>query len=118
MISSAVESCGQKQFRITARSEKRTPWWNQDVKEAIQAKKDAFMLQNRSSSDWHFWYSEARKSATQAAEISKERSWEEFGLWLDSNYLLANKVFWQTIVWEKFGYHYFHQEFIWEQIPG
>ena len=29
--------------------------------------------------------------------MSVERSWEEFGRRLDSNYLLANKVFWQTI---------------------
>ena len=29
--------------------------------------------------------------------MSKERSWEEFGSRLDSNYLSANKVFWQTI---------------------
>ena len=29
--------------------------------------------------------------------MSKERSWEEFGRRLDSNYLSANKVFWQII---------------------
>ena len=29
--------------------------------------------------------------------MSKERSWEEFCRWLDSNYSSANKVFWQTI---------------------
>ena len=29
--------------------------------------------------------------------ISKEKSWEEFGRRLDSNYFSANKVFWQTI---------------------
>ena len=28
---------------------------------------------------------------------SKEKSWEEFGRRLDSNYFSANKVFWQTI---------------------
>ena len=53
MILSAVESCGRKWYRMAAGSEKGTSWWNQDVKEAIQAKKDAFkaLLQNRSSSD-------------------------------------------------------------------
>ena len=30
-------------------------------------------------------------------KMSKERSWEEFGRRLDSNYSSANKVFWQTI---------------------
>ena len=65
MISSAVESCEQKRLRIARGSDKRTPWWNQDVKEAIRAKKDAFkaLLQNRSLSDLQFRYSEARKAA-------------------------------------------------------
>ena len=38
MILSAVESCRQKRLRMAAGSEKETPWWNQDVKEAIRAK--------------------------------------------------------------------------------
>ena len=33
MISSAVESCGRKRLRMAAGSQKRTPWWNQNVKE-------------------------------------------------------------------------------------
>ena len=28
IVSSAVESCGQKRLRMAAGSEKRTPWWN------------------------------------------------------------------------------------------
>ena len=38
-----------------------------------------------------------RKAATLAVKKSKEKSWEEFGRRLDSNYFSANKVFWQTI---------------------
>ena len=76
MISQAVESCGRKRLRMAAGTEKRTPWWNQDVKEAIQAKKDAFkaLLQNKSSSDLQSRYSEVRKAAAQAVKKSKERS--------------------------------------------
>ena len=61
MILSAVESCGRKRHRMAAVSEKRTVWWNQDDKEVIQAKKNAFkaLLQNRSSFDLQSWYSEA-----------------------------------------------------------
>ena len=99
IISSAAESCGRKRLRVAGDSEKRTPWWNQDVKEAIRAKKDAFKawLQDRSSSDLQSRYTEARKAATSAVKKFKEKSWEEFGRRLDSNYLSANKVFWQTI---------------------
>jgi len=42
IIASVVECCGQKRLRVAEDSEKRTLWWNQDVKEAIRAKKDAF----------------------------------------------------------------------------
>ena len=34
-ITSAAESCGQKLLRVAGHSEKRTPWWNQEVKEVI-----------------------------------------------------------------------------------
>ena len=53
MISPVVESGGRKRLRMAADSEKRTPGWSQNVKEAIRAKKHAFkaLLQNRSSSD-------------------------------------------------------------------
>ena len=99
IISSAAESCGRKRLRVAGDSEKRTPWWNQEVKEAIRAKKDAFKawLQDRSSSDLQSRYTEARKAATSAVKKSKEKSWEEFGRRLDSNYFSANKLFWQTI---------------------
>ena len=68
IISSAAESCGRKRLRMAGDSEKRTPWWNQEVKEAIRAKKDAFKawLQDRSSSDLQSRYTEARKAATSA----------------------------------------------------
>ena len=61
IISSAAESCGQKRLRVAGNSEKRTPWWNQEVKEAIRAKKDTFKawLQDRSSSDLQSRYTEA-----------------------------------------------------------
>ena len=68
IISSAAESCGRKRLRMAGDSEKRTPWWNQEVNEAIRAKKDAFKawLQDRSSSDLQSRYTEARKAATSA----------------------------------------------------
>ena len=53
IISSAAETCRQKRLRVAGDSEKKTPWWKQEVKEAIRAKKDTFkaLLQDRSSSD-------------------------------------------------------------------
>ena len=98
ITSSAAESCWRKRLRVEGDSEKKTPWWNQEVKEAIRAKKDAFKawLQDRLSSDLQSRYTEARKAATSAVKKSK-KSWEEFGRRLDSNHFSANKIFWQTI---------------------
>jgi len=53
IIASSVECCdswAKAWLRVAGDSEKRTPsWWNQDVREAIRAKKEAFkaLLQNR-----------------------------------------------------------------------
>ena len=98
-ISSAAESCGRKRLRVAGDSEKRTPWWNQEVKEVIRAKKDAFkaLLQDRLSSVLQSRYTEVRKAVALVVKKFKETSWEEFGRRLDSNYSSANKVFWQTI---------------------
>ena len=43
------------------------------------------------------WYSAACKTAITIVKQSKEKSSEEFGQKLDTDYRLANKVFWQTI---------------------
>ena len=60
---------------MTLGSWKKTPWWNQDVKEAIRTEKDSFkaLLQNRSSSHLQYRYSEMRKAAFLAVKMSKER---------------------------------------------
>ena len=51
VITSAAASCGCKHVGGQMGSEKRTAWWNQEVKEAIHAKKTAFKawLTNMSS---------------------------------------------------------------------
>ena len=42
-------------------------------------------------------YSAARKTSAPIVKQSKEKSWEEFGQKLDTDYRSANKVLWQTI---------------------
>ena len=51
VITSAAASCGCKYVGGQTGSEKRTAWWNQEVKEAIRAKKTSFkgLLTNKSS---------------------------------------------------------------------
>ena len=99
VITSATNCCGRKRVGATKSSEKRTPWWNQEVKEAIRAKKVAYKtwLANKSSLELRSQYSEARKATATKVKLSKERTWKEFGERLDDDFKTANKVFWQTI---------------------
>ena len=50
------------------------PSWNQDVKKAVLAKKNAFstLLQSSSSSDMQSWYSKLPEAAAQTAKVFKE----------------------------------------------
>ena len=115
MISSAVESCERKRLRMAVGSEKRTPWWNQDIKEAIQAKKDAFkaLLQNRSSSDLQSRYGSGSKNVqrTLFGEILLSVGFQLFfgklSIWADRS----------PITLEKFKYYDLHQGFNWEHPP-
>jgi len=56
IIASGIEYCRENRLRVVGNSEKRIFWWNQCVKEAIRAKKDAFktLLPNRSSFNFQF----------------------------------------------------------------
>ena len=56
--------------------EKRTAWWNQEVKEPIRAKKTAFraLLTNKSSEQLRLQYSATHKTAATIVKQSKEKS--------------------------------------------
>jgi len=114
IIALAVECCGQKRLRVAGDSEKRIPWWSQNVKEAIRAKKDAFkaLLQNRSSTDLQSRYTEARKAAALAVKKSKEKSWEQlvrssvgFQLFIGKQSILPNDP---SFTWQKIQLLFLH----------
>ena len=92
IISSAAESCGRKRFRVAGGSEKRTRWWNQEVKEGIRAEKDTFKALLLDRSDLQSQYTKAQKAATLAVNKSK-KSWKEFGRRLDSTNFRQTKCF-------------------------
>ena len=99
VITSVTYCCGRKRVAGTKSSEKRTPCWNQEVKEAIRAKKVAYKvcLANKSLVELRSQYSEASKAAATKVKLFKERAWKEFGKRLDGDFKMANKVFWQTV---------------------
>ena len=68
-------------------SEKKTAWWNQEVKEPICAKKFTFRawLTNKSSEQLQLRHFAEHKTAATIVKQSKEKSWEEFGQKLDTD---------------------------------
>ena len=101
VITSATNSCGRKRVGEMKSSQKRTPWWNQQGKKAIRAKKVAYMawLANKSTIELRSQYPEARTAAVTKVKLSKQRGWKEFEVRLDNDFKTENKVFWarQTI---------------------
>ena len=86
-------------FEEVKSSEKRTPWWKQEVKEAIRAKKVACKawLANKSSLELRLQYSEARKAAATKVNLSNEDIEKEFEKRIDKDFKIANVAFWLTI---------------------
>ena len=99
VITLATNCCGHKRVGGMKSSKKRTSWWNQEVKEAIRAKKVAYKawLANKSLLELRSQYSEAHKMTATKVKLFKKRAWKELEEWLDDDFKMANKVFWQTI---------------------
>ena len=76
VITSAADSCGCKCVGGQMDSEKRTGWWNKEVKEVIHAKKTAFRawFTNKSSEQLQLQYSTLHKTAGTIVKQSKEKS--------------------------------------------
>ena len=98
VIEAATEACGLKRVGAAFGGGQRTPWWNEEVKIAVQRKKNAFkeMLGNKTS-DAANKYRAARKEAARTVSEAKARAWEEFGRILEDNHKTAVKTFWQKI---------------------
>ena len=91
VITSATNCCERKRVGGTKSSEKRTPWWNQEVKQAIHAKKVAYeaWLANKSSVEFRSQCSVARKAAATKVKVSEERAWKGFGERLDCGTMIS-----------------------------
>ena len=76
-------------------SEKKTAWWNQEVKKAIRAKKSTFRAwsTNKSSEQLRLRHFAEHKTAATIVKQSNEKLCEEFGQKLDTDYRSANTVF-------------------------
>ena len=68
-------------------SEKKTAWWNQEVKKAIRAKKSTFRAwsTNKSSEQLRLRHFAEHKTAATIVKQSNEKLCEEFGQKLDTD---------------------------------
>jgi exonuclease III len=98
LLSAATKACGWKRVGSALVGGRRTPWWTEDVRTAVNEKKKAYKawLGNPSQASRQI-YEEKRKLAKIVVASAKARSWENFGVVLESNFRDAPKIFWQTI---------------------
>ena len=99
LITSTTNCCGRKRVGGTKTSEKRTPWWNQEVKKKLfEQKKLPIRPSLQISHQLNFVRSTLKhvKAAATKVKLSKERACKEFGERLDNDFKMANKVFWHT----------------------
>lgn len=77
---------------------RRTPWWNEEVRNAVKEKKRAYKKwqQTRREEDLQF-YREKRKIVSKTVSEAKKRSWERFGEFIENAGQEGGKLFWGTI---------------------
>ena len=95
LVESAREVCGE----VVCKDRKfRTPWWNQEVKEAIKEKKEYYkkFLANKSERSL-MEYRDKCKRAKNCVKLAKEKSWEEFGENIEGKYQEGGKIFWRLV---------------------
>ena len=95
LTESAREVCGSKTIGGRA---KRTAWWNDNVKQKVKEKKEAWKkyLRSKSIEDMEK-YRTKRKEACEEVKKSKQQQWEKFGEKLEENFRENQKLFWGAI---------------------
>ena len=95
---------------------KKTPWWNQEVKEAIRAKKDGFKawLQDRSSSDLQFRYTAREKWQLRQYKNPRRSLGKSLVVgWIPTPFFRQTKYFGRSslLTWQKIECHVLRQGF-------
>ena len=88
--------------KVVGRSKKRikkaTSWWSEEVKQAVQKKKDMYKkaLGERSDRAWED-YKVAKKEAKRVVKEAKEADWVRCGKQLQKNFLKNRRAFWKKV---------------------
>ena len=97
ILAAATETCGVKRIGPPI-GQKRTPWWNDEVRAVVAEKKAAHKAWvGRQTAETRQKYLQARDRTKEVVSKAKAAFWEHYRHRLESNYLSADKIFWQTI---------------------
>lgn len=96
ILGRAREHCGTRTVKVN--SERNSHWWNQSVRVAVEAKRQARKLvtEDPTNENRHS-YCLAKREAEKRVEEAKAASWKRFGEKLEQNSKEAPKLFWATI---------------------
>ncbi|KAI5703539.1 hypothetical protein M8J75_013060 [Diaphorina citri] len=95
IIKAATETCGKK---IVKPNQKRTRWWNDEIKESVKQKKIAWKIfkQTQTNSDREK-YIKLRNETKLKIKDAKRETWENFGRETENNYKDNRRKFWTTL---------------------
>ena len=95
VMETAAEVCGTKKYR---NAQKRTRWWNEEVRQAIKNKKVAYLkwLQQQTS-EAKERYQEAKKEAKRVVRQARNEEWIELGRSLEDDFQKNQKRFWSRV---------------------
>ena len=83
ILGAATETCGVKRIGPPI-GEKRTPWWNDEVRTVVAEKKAAYRAWiGRQTAEIRQKYLQARDKTKEVVSKAKATSWENFGYRLD-----------------------------------
>ena len=97
ILGAATETCGMKRIGPPI-GQKKIPWWNDEARAVVAEKKATYRAWvGRQTAQTRQKYLQTRDKTKEVVAKAKAISWKNFGHRLESDYLSAGKVFWQTI---------------------
>ena len=91
----ASKTCG---VMVTGSTRNRTHWWNEEVKEIVKKKKEAWKVYLAVKTDEAYNnYKEKRKIAKDKIKFVKNQKWEEFGIKIENDYKNNQKLFYRAL---------------------
>lgn len=95
LVKAAKEVCGTTKVN---RSRKQTAWWNEDIKQEVKLKKEKWKQYLKDGTEQKYGeYKKQREKVKEVVLAAKKKSWEEFGLRMESDYHTNNKLFYKMI---------------------